>query len=429
MASDTANASAEKAIPAVGRYRWLICGLLFFGLVINYVDRQMLGVLKPTLMEEFSWTETQYADIVFYFQAAYAASYLFFGRFVDRVGARWGYAVAFVVWNLAHIAHGFARGLTQFILVRVALGVGEAGVFPSGIKAVAEWFPKRERALATGIFNAGSNIGAIVTPLIVPAITIAYGWEMAFILTGIVSFLWLAAWLLIYRRPRETKALPADELAYIEHDPEEPVGAKIPWLPLLAKRQTWAYALGKFLIDPIWWFFLFWLPGFFVTQYGLDLRTFGPPLVAVYVMSDIGSIWGGWFSSNLMKKGKTANYARKLAMTICAVAVVPVMFAMYIENLWLAVAVVGLATAAHQGFSANLYTLPSDMFPKAAVGSVIGIGGTIGAIGGMLMAKYAGMVLDTLGTYTPIFIVAGSVYLIAVVVIHLLAPKLEPVRI
>ncbi|MGE0045786.1 MAG: MFS transporter [Hyphomonadaceae bacterium] len=427
MSSESARAA--PAIPAVGRYRWLICALLFTGLVINYVDRQMLGVLAPTLREEFSWSETQYADIVFWFQAAYAASYLFFGRFVDRVGARWGYAVAFIIWNLAHIAHGFARGLTQFILVRIALGIGEAGVFPAGIKSVAEWFPKRERALATGIFNAGSNIGAIVTPLIVPAITIAYGWEMAFIATGVVSFLWLAAWLWLYRRPRETKALSQEELAYIEHDPPEPTTEKIPWAPLLAKRETWAYAIGKFLIDPIWWFFLFWLPSFFVANYGLDLRTFGPPLVAVYIMSDIGSIWGGWFSSNLMKKGRSANYARKLAMLLCAIAVTPVMFAMYIENLWLAVFVVGLATAAHQGFSANLYTLPSDMFPKAAVGSVIGIGGTIGAIGGMLMARYAGWVLDTLGTYTPIFIVAGSAYLLAIAAIHLLSPKLAPAKI
>lgn len=424
----TQDVAPSAAIPAVGRYRWLICALLFTGLVINYVDRQMLGVLAPTLREEFSWSETQYADIVFWFQAAYAASYLFFGRFVDKVGARWGYAVAFVIWNLAHIAHGFARGLTGFILVRVALGVGEAGVFPAGIKAVAEWFPKRERALATGIFNAGSNIGAIVTPLIVPAITIAYGWEMAFVITGVVSFLWLAAWLMIYRRPRETKTLSTQELTYIEHDPAEPAGDKIPWSRLLGKRETWAYALGKFLIDPIWWFFLFWLPSFFVSNYGLDLRTFGPPLVVVYVMSDIGSIWGGWFSSNLMKKGKSANYARKLAMLICAIAVTPVMFAMYIENLWAAVAVVGLATAAHQGFSANLYTLPSDMFPKAAVGSVIGIGGTVGAVGGMMMARYAGYVLDQIGTYTPIFIVAGSVYLIAVAVIHLLTPNLAPAK-
>ncbi len=424
----TQDVAPSAAIPAVGRYRWLICALLFTGLVINYVDRQMLGVLAPTLREEFSWSETQYADIVFWFQAAYAASYLFFGRFVDKVGARWGYAVAFVIWNLAHIAHGFARGLTGFILVRVALGVGEAGVFPAGIKAVAEWFPKRERALATGIFNAGSNIGAIVTPLIVPAITIAYGWEMAFVITGVVSFLWLAAWLFVYRRPRETKTLSAQELTYIEHDPAELAGDRIAWFRLLGKRETWAYALGKFLIDPIWWFFLFWLPSFFVSNYGLDLRTFGPPLVVVYVMSDIGSIWGGWFSSNLMKKGKSANYARKLAMLICAIAVTPVMFAMYIENLWAAVAVVGLATAAHQGFSANLYTLPSDMFPKAAVGSVIGIGGTVGAIGGMMMARYAGYVLDQIGTYTPIFIVAGSVYLIAVAVIHLLTPNLAPAK-
>lgn len=429
MTSETApTRETEAATPAIGAYRWVICGLLFFGLVINYVDRQMLGVLGPTLRTEFHWTQTQFGDVVTWFQAAYALSYLFFGRFVDRVGARWGYAVAFTIWNLAHIAHGFASNLTHFIIVRVGLGVGEAGVFPSGIKAVTEWFPKRERALATGIFNAGSNIGAIVTPLIVPAITLAFGWQMAFIATGLVSFLWLAAWLLIYRRPRETKVLSQKELAYIEHDPPDVAGEKIPWVRLLAKRETWAYAIGKFLIDPIWWFFLFWLPSFFVDNYQLDLKTFGPPLVVVYVMSDLGSIWGGWFSSNQMKRGKSANYARKLAMLICAIAVMPIMFAMYVHSLWAAVAIVGLATAAHQGFSANLYTLPSDMFPRAAVGSVIGIGGTVGGIGGILMAQYAGRVLDQLGTYTPIFVVAGSVYLVAVLVIHLLTPKLAPAQ-
>jgi ACS family hexuronate transporter-like MFS transporter len=428
MTTQAAPSHTEAATPAVGAYRWVICGLLFLGLVINYVDRQMLGVLGPTLRGEFRWTQTQFGDVVTWFQGAYAVSYLLFGRFVDRVGARWGYAVAFTVWNLAHIAHGLASNLSHFIAARVALGVGEAGVFPSGVKAVTEWFPRRERALATGLFNAGSNIGAIVTPLIVPAITLAYGWQMAFILTGIVSFVWLAAWLLIYRRPRETKSLSQKELAYIEHDPADAAGEKISWAALLTKRQTWAYAIGKFLIDPIWWFFLFWLPSFFVDTYRLDLKSFGPPLVAVYVMSDIGSIWGGWFSSNLMKRGRSANSARKLAMLICAVAVLPIMFAMYVHNLWAAVAIVGLATAAHQGFSANLYTLPSDMFPKAAVGSVIGIGGMIGGIGGMLMAQYAGWVLDRLGTYTPLFIVAGSVYLLALLAIHLLAPKLEPAK-
>lgn len=431
--TDAAPAGPDLT-PKAGRYRWVICGLLFFAMVINYVDRQTISVLKPTLQAEFGWNEVQYADIILWFQAAYAASYLLFGRFVDRVGARIGFGLAFAIWQVAHIFHAAVRGQMGFIMARMALGIGEGGGFPGGIKAVAEWFPKKERAFATGLFNAGTNIGAIVTPLVVPAITLAplFGgsiqdpaWEMAFIITGVAGLIWLPLWWWLYRRPRESSRVNAGELAWIEQDPADSQ-QKIGWLRLLRVKETWAYAIGKFLIDPIWWFFLFWLPGFLGTRYGLDLRTFGPPLVAIYLLSDVGSIGGGWLSSRFLKMGMDLNKARKLTMLICALAVIPVAFASYADNVWLAVLIIGVATAAHQGFSANLYTLPSDVFPRAAVGSVVGIGGMLGGIGGMIFAKYTGEVLERIGSYTPIFVVAASAYLLALLVVHLLSPRYAP---
>ncbi len=411
----------------IGRYRWVVVALLFTAMVINYVDRQTIGLLKSDLSAEFGWSETDYADLVLWFQASYAVAYLAFGRIIDKIGARWGFGIAFLIWQVAHIAHAGARGLTGFIIARVALGIGEGGAFPGGIKAVAEWFPKKERAFATGIFNAGTNIGAIVTPLVIPAITLAWGWQAAFIITGLAGLIWLPIWLLVYRRPREHKRVDAAELAHIESDPADPV-QKIAWTKLLTVRETWAYAIGKFLIDPIWWMFLFWLPDFLGKRHGLDLKTFGPPLIAIYLLSDVGSVGGGWLSSRFMKLGWSINRARKTTMLICALCATPVVFAAGVDNLWVAVAIIGLATAAHQGFSANLYTLPSDVFPRAAVGSVVGIGGMVGAVGGMAMAKYAGYVLEQIGTYTPIFIVAGSAYLIALLAVHLLTPKMEPVK-
>ncbi|MDR6531048.1 ACS family hexuronate transporter-like MFS transporter [Caulobacter rhizosphaerae] len=412
----------------IGRYRWVIVGLLFLAMVINYVDRQTIGLLKPQLSKEFGWDEVHYADLVFYFQLAYAVAYLAWGKIMDKIGARWGFGIAFLIWQIAHIGHALARGFGGFAIARMGLGVGEAGGFPGGIKAVAEWFPKNERALATGIFNAGTNIGAIVTPLVVPGIVLAFGWQMAFIVTGVIGLLWLPLWLIVYRRPREQKRLSAAELAHIEQDPADPV-EKIGWVKLLGKKETWAFALGKFLIDPIWWMFLFWLPDFLGKRYGLDLKSFGPPLIAIYLLSDVGSVGGGWLSSNFMKMGWSINKARKTTMLICALLAMPVVFAANVDNLWVAVLIIGVATAAHQGFSANLYTLPSDVFPRGAVGSVVGIGGMLGAFGGMVFSKYIGQVLDKIGTYTPIFIVAGSAYLVALLVVHLLTPKMEPVKV
>lgn len=415
-----ANASGRA-----GRYRWVICGLLFAATAINYIDRQMIGVLKSLLQADLGWTEGEYADIVFWFQAAYAIGFLAMGRFIDVVGARFGYAVAFTLWTIAHIAHGFVHSVVQFALVRFALGIGESGNFPAGLKVVADWFPQRERAFAVGIFNAGANVGAIVTPLLVPAIALTYGWRAAFIATGVFSIIWLVAWLAIYRQPDEHPRVGATELALIRSDPVQPAG-RLPWARLFGVRQTWAYALPKFFTDPIWWMFLFWLPDFLGKRYGLDLKSFGPPLVVIYLMSDFGSVAGGWASSRLMRAGWSANAARKSTMVLCALAVLPIVTVQYIDSLWTAVFLIGLATAGHQAFSANLLTLPSDLFPRSAIGSVVGIGGMAGAIGGMLIAKFVGYVLDASGSYAPIFAVAGGAYWLALLSLHLASPRLRP---
>ncbi|WP_263263209.1 MFS transporter [Pseudomonas sp. RIT-PI-S] len=416
----------------IGKYRWVICALLFIAIGINYIDRQMIGILKPTLAGELQWSETDYANIVFWFQCAYAIGFITFGRLIDKVGVRVGYALAFTVWTIASIGHGLISSVTQFALARFTLGFGESGSFPASLKAVSEWFPQKERAQATGIFNAGTAMGPIITPLLVPAITLAWGWRTAFISIGIVSCLWLVVWLLVYRRPHEHPKVSSDELAYIQAD-NTPVSAKpaapvkISWFKLLGFRETWAYAGGKFLTDPIWWLYLFWLPDFLGKTYGLNLKTFGPPLIAVYLLADLGSVLGGWGSSKQMKGGRSANASRKTTMLVCALAVIPIVSAQFVSNLWLVVGIIGLAAAAHQAWSANLMTLPSDMFPKEAVASVIGIGGMAGAIGGMLMTTYNGYILEVFKSYQPIFIVAGSAYLVAIVVIHILTPRLKPV--
>ena len=410
-----------------GRYRWTICALLFAATAINYVDRQMIGVLKPVLQVDLGWSEAQYADIVFWFQAAYALGFLIMGRFVDAVGARIGYAVAFSFWTLAHVAHGLVGSVVQFTVARFALGLGEAGNFPSGLKAVADWFPQRERAMAVGLFNAGANVGAIATPLIVPAITIAYGWRMTFVATGALSVIWLIAWIALYRRPEEHRRLGAEELAWIRSDPVQPA-ARVSWLRLFTVRETWAYAIPKFLTDPIWWMLLFWLPDFLAKRYGLDLKGFGVPLVVIYLLSDGGSVIGGWASSRLIRRGWSANAARKMTMFGCAMVVLPIVIVQYVDQLWLAVLLIGLAAAGHQAFSANLLTLPSDLFPRQAVASVVGIGGTAGAIGGMLIAKFVGYVLGLSGSYAPVFAVAGCAYMLALVALHIVSPRLAPAR-
>lgn len=427
MTRPSPSLDVEAVAERISKYRWVVVALLFAAMTINYVDRQAFGLLKADLSEEFGWSEQDYANAVFWFQAAYAASYVVWGRFIDRVGARWGLGLAFLIWQLAHIAHAGMRGLTGFIFARAALGIGEGGGFPGSIKAVTEWFPKKERALATGIFNAGTNIGAILTPLIVPAVVLTWGWQAAFIVTGVGGLLWLPIWFLVYRKPQEHRRVSAAELEHITQDPVEHV-EKVGWRAIIGRRETWAFAGAKFLTDPIWWMFLFWLPDFLGKQYGLDLKSFGPPLIVIYLISDLGSVSGGWLSSRLMGAGWSINRARKTTMLVCGLLAVPVAFVGQASNLWLAVAVIGCATAAHQGFSANLYTLPSDVFPPKAVGSVIGLGGMLGGIGGMLMAQYAGYVLERVGNYTPIFLVCGCAYLVALALVHLLMPRMTPVR-
>ncbi|WP_298331282.1 MFS transporter [Asticcacaulis sp.] len=427
----TASASSGATGP-VTRYRWVICALLFIAIGINYIDRQMIGILKPTLQGELQWSETDYANIVFWFQCFYAVGFLTFGRIIDAVGVRIGYAVAFTIWTIASIGHGLIHSVTQFAIARSVLGFGEAGAFPASLKAVSEWFPQKERAQAVGIFNAGTAMGPIITPLLVPAITLAFGWRAAFISIGIVTALWLVAWMIMYRRPQEHPKVSPAELAHIQSDDAAPTEAaaptaKISWFKLLTFRQTWAYALGKFLTDPIWWLYLFWLPDFLHKRHGLDLKTFGPPLIAIYILADFGSVFGGWASSKQIKSGRTPNAARKSTMLACALLVTPIFAAQFVDNLWAAVAIIGLAAASHQAWSANLMTLPSDLFPKQAVASVIGIGGMAGAIGGMLMTTFNGYILEFFKSYQPIFFVAGSAYLIAILVIHTLTPKLEKV--
>jgi MFS transporter, ACS family, hexuronate transporter len=410
------------------RHRWVVCALLFFATTVNYIDRQVIGLLKPTLSDEFGWSEQDYADIVFAFQAAYAIGLVSVGRLIDKVGVKWGYGLAVAFWSLAGMAHALAGSVAGFMAARFALGLGEAGNFPAAVKATADWFPKKERALAVGIFNSGSNVGAIVTPIIVPIIVLSLGWQAAFVITGALGFVWLAAWMWIFRPLDGNPRVNAAERAHILSDPVEPE-TPIKWTELIRHRQTWAFAVGKFMTDPIWWFFLFWLPDFFGKNYGLDLKTFGPPLIAIYLLADFGSIGGGWLSSSLIKRGWSVNWGRKTAMLVCALCVLPVSLAIYAENLVIAVGIIGLAAAAHQGWSANLFTLASDVMPRRAVGSVVGFGGMAGAVGGMLMSQYVGGVLEGAGSYTPIFLAIGSIYLIALLIIHLILPQLEPARI
>lgn len=406
--------------------RWIICALLFFATTINYIDRQIIGILKPTLQAELGWSEIDYGNIVFWFQAAYGIGLLACGPVIDRIGSKLGYAGAIAIWSVAAMVHALARTPGGFAMARFALGLGEAANFPAAIKSVAEWFPKKERALAAGILNAGANVGAIATPIVVPVLAIQLGWQAAFIITGLLGFVWLVAWLAFYRKPAEHRSVSPSELAYINSDvapaEDEP---RIPWSALFRRRGTWAFIVGKFLTDPVWYLFLFWLPDFFAKRHGLDLKSFGPPLIAVYLLADVGSIGGGWLSSALIKRGMSVNAGRKMALLVCAILVLPIFFASSVSGLWSAVAIIGLAAAAHQGWSSNLYTMVSDTFPRSSVASVMGIGGAAGAVGGMLMSTYVGQVLETVGSYAPVFVWAGSAYLVALAIIHLLVPRLE----
>jgi MFS transporter, ACS family, hexuronate transporter len=398
-------------------YRWTICALLFVATTINYVDRQVLGILAPTLQRELHWTEADYGDIVSWFSFAYAFGFLVAGRVIDWIGVRRGLAAAVVAWSAAAIGTALARTTAGFSLARAALGVSESAIFPGSIKAIAEWFPQQERALATGIFNAGTNMGAILTPLLVPWIALRWGWQWAFVGTGALGFLWLLIWIPLYRS-RDAGS-----------GKREAGGGGVPWVSLFSYRQTWAFIVGKLMADPVWWFYLYWLPKFLDAKYGVKLAQVAAPIIVVYVIADIGSVGGGWISSALIKHGWTVNRARKTTMLAMALLIVPTALVSRASGMWAAVLIVGVAAAAHQAWSANVYTLASDMFPKSAVGSVVGIGAFAGAMGGVVFQRVTGRVLQANGSnYAPIFVVCGLAYVTAWAIIQLLAPKLEPAR-
>ena len=421
----------------VGRYRWTIVALLFFATTINYIDRQVIGLLKPTLTTVFGWDNTTFGTINGIFQFFYAFGLLAFGRIVDRVGTKVGYSVSIIVWSIFAMAHALAKSTIGFTVARSGLGLGESGNFPSAIKAVAEWFPKKERALATGIFNSGANIGAVVAPIMVPLILAAYGWQLAFIITGALGFIWLVFWWFVYEIPSRKKGLGKPEFDYIHSDEEASAvaGSKVSWRQLLRVRQTWAFVFGKFLTDPIWWFFLFWLPGYFSDTFKLDLSKPGWPLVIVYSATTIGSIGGGYLSGYLIKRGWPIYKARKTVMLFFAFCVLPIVTARFFNNMWIIVGLISLAAAAHQAWSANIFTTASDMFPRKAVSSITGIGGMAGSIGGIVFQPLVGWLLDyftrqgnkTLG-YNLIFLICGLAYLVAWLTMHFFAPKMQRVE-
>jgi ACS family hexuronate transporter-like MFS transporter len=416
------------------RLRYGILALLFFGTTINYIDRQVIGLLKPTLEKEFNWTETDYSNIVMAFSAAYAIGLLGFGRWIDKIGTKMGYAVSVFFWSIAAVAHAFAKSTFGFGLARVGLGVAEAGNFPAAIKSVAEWFPKKERALATGIFNSGANVGAVVAPIMVPAILGAYGWQEAFVITGAIGFIWLFFWWKYYEAPTRHNKISKEEFDYIHSDNEvvSETEAPVKWISLFKIKQTWAFIFGKLLTDPVWWFFLFWLPSYFAETFDLDLKKPSLPLVIVYTATTVGSIGGGFLSSYLIKKGWNVKRARKTTMFIIAVCVTPIMLAQFTQNIWVAVGLISFAAAAHQAWSANIFTTVSDYFPKKDISSVVGIGGMAGSVGGILFPLAIGIILDhyklmgniTAG-YNIIFIMCGSAYLLAWLIMHFLTNKKE----
>jgi ACS family hexuronate transporter-like MFS transporter len=415
------------ARPATSNYRWIICALLFFATVIAYVDRGVLGYLEKYLEGIFHFDSVQYSYMTTAFQIAYAIGLVTAGWLTDRLGTRKGFALAIGLWSLAAMTPGAATGVWTFCFAMFFLGLGEAANFPACNKTVAEWFPKKERALAFGIFNSGANIGNIAVPMVVPALVFAVGWRAAFVVVGALGLVWLCFWLLIYRKPEDHPKLSAEELAFIQSDPPEKT-ERVPWARLLPLKETWAFSVAKMLTDPIWWFYLFWLPRFLQETFHTSISTNRTPIVVVYLISIVGSVGGGLLSSAMLAGGRSLNAARKTALLICALMVLPILYAPYSKSLWVVVALVGLAAAGHQGWSANLFTLASDLFPKAAVASVTGIGGMAGAIAGAGFQLVAGYVAKSHPNCAPLFIVAGLAYVVALLVIHLLSPKLAPAK-
>jgi ACS family hexuronate transporter-like MFS transporter len=428
--SPSADATMHEGMPRFG-YRWTILALLFAATTINYVDRQVLGILAPTLQHDLHWTETDYAAIVSWFSLAYGFGALVMGRVMDRIGTRRGFSFSIVMWSLAAMGHALVRTVGGFSLMRAMLGLGESGNFPGSVKTVAEWFPQKERALAIGIFNAGSNVGAVIAPLVVPWITLTWGWQWAFIITGGLGMLWLGFWLAAYHRPEEHPRLSREEFAYIrsDHDPDDAT-TTVPWRKLLRARQTWAFVAGKAMTDPVWWFYLFWLPKFLDERWHVQLAGLAAPLIAVYIMADAGSIAGGWVSSTLIRRGATVNRARKTALLIAALIIVPTIFAPQAKHMWLAVLIVAVAASAHQWWSANLYTTVGDMFPRRAVASVVGIGYVFSSITSVAFQRATGYVLQASGSnYQLIFLFCGLIYVAAFLVIHLIVPRMTPAQV
>jgi ACS family hexuronate transporter-like MFS transporter len=428
-----------------GNYRWVICSLIFFATTINYLDRAVISLLKSDLSKDFHWNDGDYANIEIAFKIAYSVGLLFAGRLIDKLGTKMGYFFSTFLWSISAVCHAFVNSTMGFIVVRSALGLSEAGNFPAAIKTVAEWFPKKERALATGIFNSGANIGAIIAPLTVPFIAVTWGWRWAFVITGSIGFIWLILWLLFYEIPKRQKRLSETELVYINSDNEHDLADKLTtdkktsWLKLLTYRQTWAFSAGKFLTDPIWWFYLFWLPDFLESQYGLKGTAIALPVALVYTISTFGSIYGGYLPKSLIEKNWPVFKARKTSMLIYAFAVVPIIFAQILGsiNMWLAVVIIGLAASAHQAWSANMFTTVSDMFPKKVVGSVTGIGGMFGSIGSVLLSLlvqkrmfvHYRAIHQIETAYYIMFFVCGGAYLLAWCIMHFLVPKMKPVNI
>jgi ACS family hexuronate transporter-like MFS transporter len=396
--------------------RWVICALLFAATTLNYVDRQVLAILAVPLQRVIGWSEADYGFVVTAFQAAYAIGLAGFGRIIDRIGARLGYGFCVGFWSIAAMSHALAGSAFSFGCARFALGLGEAGNFPAAIKTVAEWFPKSERAFATGLFNSGSNAGAILGPLIVPWIALHWGWRWAFVATGAMGFAWIGPWLILTRRRWSAIATEVD------------APARIPWASLIPHRATWALIVARFLTDPIWWVYLYWIPKFLNQQNGLRLDQLALPLIAIYLSADIGSIGGGWLSSALLRRGWTANAARKTAMLVCAFMAVPIAFTPWTRNVWLEVMLLSIAAAGHQGWSANVYTLVSDTFPKQSVASVVGLAGFAGSVGGMLAATTTGLILQVSGSYVIVFLWGASAYLIAAALVHRIEPRFDPVN-
>ena len=412
----------------LGRVRWTICAMLFVATSINYMDRQVIAILKPTLQHSIGLTEVSYGYIVDAFQIAYALGLLAAGRLIDKLGTRIGYMLVMAVWSLSAMGHALANTALEFGFARFFLGLGESGNFPAAIKTVAEWFPQNERSLATGIFNSGANVGAILAPIIVPWVTLRYGWHAAFLSTGLFSALWILWWFRNYHKPTGHPTLTNAELRHIYRESAMEMGPTLPWRRLLGYRQTWAFSIAKFLTDPIWWFYLFWLPSYFSLKFNLNLSHLGLPLIIVYNVSAIGSIGGGWLPAPFRRLGLSPNYARLAAMLFCACMVVPIFTAARLRSEWAAIALLSVAAGAHQGWSANLFTVSSDMFPRSAVGAVVGIGGMAGSVGGAIFAFFAGHILQQTQSYTILFGIAASAYLLALLILYLLAPGLKKVE-